>query len=48
MAIFYNQATLSYNGNVVNSNITVGELLEVLSITKTAVSANYRAGGNVT
>ena len=48
MATFYNQATLSYNGNVVNSNITSGELLEVLSITKTAVSANYRAGGNVT
>ena len=48
MATFYNQATLSYNGNVVNSNITSGELLEVLSIAKTAVDANYRAGGNVT
>lgn len=48
MAIFYNQATLSYNGNVVNSNITTGELLEVLTMTKTAVSDNYRAGGNVT
>lgn len=48
MATFYNQATLSYNGNVVNSNITTGELLEVLSVTKTAVSDNYRAGGSVT
>lgn len=48
MATFFNQATLSYNGNVVNSNITSGEILEVLSMTKTAVSANYRAGGNVT
>ncbi|MBO5783388.1 MAG: DUF11 domain-containing protein [Clostridia bacterium] len=48
MATFFNQATLSYNGNVVNSNITSGEILEVLSITKTAVSDRYRAGGNVT
>lgn len=48
MATFFNQATLSYNGNVVNSNITSGEILEVLSMTKTAVSPNYSAGGNVT
>ena len=33
MATFTNQATLRYNGNVVNSNITTGELLEVLSAT---------------
>ena len=30
MATFTNQATLRYNGNVINSNITVGELVEVL------------------
>lgn len=41
MAIFYNQATLSYNGNVTNSNITTGELLEVLSATKTPVDEEY-------
>ncbi len=26
MATFYNQATLSYNGNTTTSNITTGEL----------------------
>ena len=41
MATFYNQATLSYNGNVTNSNITTGELLEVLSASKTAVDGEY-------
>lgn len=48
MATFFNQATMSYNGIVVNSNITTGEILEVLSATKTAVGDRYRAGGNVT
>lgn len=41
MAIFTNQATLTYNGNVINSNITTGEILEVLSATKTAVIPSY-------
>lgn len=41
MATFYNQATLSYNGNVTSSNITTGELLEVLSASKTAVDDEY-------
>ncbi|NMB32711.1 MAG: hypothetical protein GX992_00500 [Clostridium sp.] len=48
MATFQNQATLSYNGNVINSNITTGELLEVLSATKTAVMDNYIANDDVT
>ena len=48
MAIFTNQATLSYNNTITNSNVAVGELLEVLSITKTAVSDDYSAGDNVT
>jgi len=48
MAIFTNQATLSYNNTITNSNVAVGELVEVLSITKTAVSADYSAGDNVT
>ena len=38
MATFYNQATLSYNGTVASSNITSGEILEVLSVEKSAVS----------
>lgn len=48
MATFTNQATLRYNGNVVNSNITTGELLEVLSATKTAVIDNYSQGSDIT
>ena len=47
MATFYNQATLSYNGNVVNSNTTEAELLSGLEITKTAVTGTYEAGGSV-
>ena len=48
MATFTNQATLRYNGNVVNSNITTGELLEVLSATKTAVIDSYSQGSDIT
>jgi uncharacterized repeat protein (TIGR01451 family) len=44
MATFFNQATLSYNGNTVNSNIVSGEILEVVSATKTALSDNYTPG----
>ena len=47
MATFYNQATLSYGGNVVNSNTTEAELLSGLELTKTAITANYTAGSNV-
>ena len=47
MATFYNQATLSFGGNVVNSNTTEAELLSGLSITKTAVTPTYTAGGNI-
>ncbi len=48
MATFYNQATLSYNGNTTTSNITTGELLEVLSATKTALRDTYSSNDNVT
>ena len=48
MATFTNQATLRYNGNVVNSNITTGELLEVLSAPKTAVIDTYAQGSDIT
>ena len=47
MASFFNQATLSYNGISTNSNITVGELVEVLSMTKTAITDTYNDGDNV-
>ncbi|MBQ9898009.1 MAG: hypothetical protein IJM44_00970 [Ruminococcus sp.] len=45
MAAFYNQATLSYNGTIASSNITVGEMIEVLSAEKNAVSGTYTPGG---
>lgn len=48
MAIFTNQATLSYNGNTVNSNTVTGNIVEILTVTKTAVDANYTAGDNIT
>ena len=48
MATFYNQATLSYNGNTTTSNITTGELVEVLSATKTAVQAEYQQDDTLT
>ena len=48
MANFFNQATLSYSGGTVNSNVTSGELIEVLSATKTAVIGSYSQGSEVT
>ena len=48
MAVFFNQATLTYNDNTTNSNIVTGEILEVLSATKTAVKDEYSANDAVT
>lgn len=48
MALFTNQATLSYNGNTINSNTVTGNILEVLSVTKTAIADNYTANDDVT
>lgn len=48
MATFTNQATLSYNGTVVTSNIVTGELVDALSVTKTAVLPTYGVGDTVT
>ena len=48
MAIFSNQATLTYNGNSTNSNIAYGEILDVLEVTKTAVEGSYATGDLVT
>lgn len=47
MPTFFNQATLTYNGGVVNSNVVTGELVEVLSVTKTAVTDTYSTGDTV-
>ena len=48
MAAFYNQATLSYSGGTLRSNVASGELLEVLSATKTAVAEEYTQGSEIT
>lgn len=48
MPTFFNQATLSFNDTIINSNITTGELVEVLSITKTAIAGTYGANDVVT
>ena len=48
MAIFSNQATLTYNGNSTNSNIAYGEILDVLVATKTAIEGTYTPGELVT
>ena len=48
MAIFSNQATLTYNGNTTNSNIAYGEILDVLTATKTAIEGTYAPGELVT
>ena len=48
MAIFSNQATLTYNGNTTNSNVAYGEILEPLTATKTAIEGSYTPGSLVT
>ena len=48
MAIYSNQATLTYNGNSTNSNIAYGEIRDVLAVTKTAVEGSYTPGTLVT
>ena len=47
MAVFYNHATLTYQGGTVNSNLVAGELTDAAVLTKTAVSADYRPDGTV-
>ena len=48
MAIFSNQATLTYGGNTTNSNIAYGEILDVVTATKTAIEGTYTPGELVT
>ena len=48
MAIFTNQATLSYNNTSTTSNIVTGEVLEVLSATKNSLDTQYRYGDTIT
>ena len=48
MATFYNQATLSYRNNTVNSNTVSGELVAVLSTTKNSLQSVYNADDTIT
>ncbi len=48
MAIFTNQATLSYNNTITTSNIVTGEIVEVLSAAKNALDDDYRLGDVIT
>lgn len=47
MPAFTNMATLTYNGNTVNSNVVTGQILEALSAVKTAVLPQYSVGEDV-
>ena len=48
MAIFTNQATLSYRNGAVSSNVVTGEILETLSATKQSLLDTYSSGDTVT
>lgn len=48
MATFYNQATLTYRGGTVNSNIVSATLSEALSVSKTSALDTYRVGERMT
>ena len=45
MAIFFNQASISYGGFVTNSNLASGEVLDTLAVTKSAISTGYGPSG---
>ena len=48
MAIFTNQAILSYRNGTVSSNVVTGEIVEVLTATKNALIDTYSMGDTVT
>ncbi len=48
MAEILNQAQLSFNSTIINSNVTVGELVSALSLTKTVLQTSYRRGSYLT
>lgn len=48
MAQYTNQAQLTYRNVVTNSNIAVGEIVTVLSATKTALRESYNQGSDIT
>ena len=48
MAVFYNQATISYGGTVRQSNIASGEILDAVSVTKSSLIGTYAQGDTLT
>ena len=48
MAVFTNQATLSFDGGSTISNIVTGEIVEVLSAAKTSVNGSYNGDDALT
>lgn len=48
MAVFCNQATISYGGTVRQSNVACGEIVETVSMTKTALIGTYGSGSVLT
>ncbi len=48
MAVFSNQARLTYNGTTTDSNIVTGEIIEVLSATKSSLQTDYANNDTVT
>ncbi len=48
MPAFTNQATLSFNNTLTNSNVVTGNIVEALSASKNAVVDTYRRGQTVT
>lgn len=48
MAVFHNQATLTYSGGTASSNITTGELVDALTVSKSAATPAYTPGDTVT
>ncbi|MBR6259312.1 MAG: hypothetical protein IKR21_03790 [Oscillospiraceae bacterium] len=48
MATFTNFATLTYSGGTTNSNTVTGELLDTVTVTKTAVADDYTGNDVVT
>lgn len=48
MATFSNQATLTYNGLSVSSNVVTGQMISALSLTKTPTDDSYATGDVIT
>ena len=48
MPVFTNQASLTYNDVVIDSNIVTGEIIGALTAAKTALTSSYQQGDTVT